>query len=1028
LTERVQLAREGRGDLVIVSGDAGIGKSALLEAFGETVLESGCQVLSGRAWEFADAPAYFPLRAGLRALGVTPAIPAASDSDAFGLWEDVLGALTQGAPRSPIVWILEDMHAADAQTLELLAFLAQPLRNLPALFLISLRSSDPRASGPAIQRLTRLTRASSRITLGPLAALDVTALAAEVSGSALPEDALDAWMARTGGNPLFVVECARAVRAGRSLQSALPDTVVELVAERLRGQAAATRQYLENGAVLGRDFSAASVARMTQGLPSVVIEELLPALRAGILEERAPGRFRFTHALVRDAIEQTMAADVRRSAHAWAVDALAELGETTEVVVERARHAVAALGVIAESTAQELVSKATAALDAEGARDRAFALWQRWMDVRSGAPDSAVLLELARLATAAGFQGEADAAAERAGALAKSAGDPERVARAALARAPSPLPGVRDAAHVRALEEALAGLDAAKTPSLVYLLQARLAAALQPAADPSAPVALARETIARARALDDPALLREVLVYAGSALTAFVDTAETRVLASELLSVALATGDSSRALRALSRLQVAELELSAFEAFDADAERMLSLAREAGHPALTWRPLLVLSMRALARGEFEESERFVAELEQAAMLLDDPALVLTLKAHRAYATFAIDDENAMRTALANDVPELSVWAGELGTPALRAMFGLRLEDRKGVAAVLPGLARFARLMSSESPMLGFVGEAFALAGSKEEREEWLAKLRPLESLQVTSGPIPQTYEGPMRRVLGLLEASLGRFAQANGFLESARQLCRAHRLAPWVARLSLERARVQMASGGVESARALFEEAARTAAELGMRGIEGKALAALGESRPVASSSVPRPGAPEQVRLAREGEVWRVSWGSHVVRVKDSRGVELLARLVAAAGERIHVLALAGDSDAALPESSAGDASDRRAVAAYRSRLAAIDNSLAAAESGGVRGRSQELRREREILLAEISRAIGLGGRLRRVGSATERARVAVTRRLKDAVARIAEVDPVLGQHLRDEVRTGTYCVYFELVNNSRNL
>jgi hypothetical protein len=140
--------------------------------------------------------------------------------------------------------------------------------------------------------------------------------------------------------------------------------------------------------------------------------------------------------------------------------------------------------------------------------------------------------------------------------------------------------------------------------------------------------------------------------------------------------------------------------------------------------------------------------------------------------------------------------------------------------------------------------------------------------------------------------------------------------------------------------------------------------------------------------------------------------------VQLLARLVASPAERIHVLALAGDGEGTFPETDAGDASDRRAVAAYRARLVTLDDDIAAADARTDRRNADELRRERALLLAEISRAIGLGGRLRKVGSATERARVAVTRRLKDAVARISDVDAALGAHLRAELRTGTYCIY----------
>ena len=1006
----------GRGGVVVVSGDAGIGKSALVESIIGEAEGQRVRVLTGRAWEFADAPAYFPIRSGLRALGVTLAVPAASDADAFGLWEELLEALARACDRSPILWVLEDLHAADAQTIELLAFLAQPLRAMAALVVATVRTGDARAAGPVLSRLTRLLRDGSTIALGPLCEADVVALAASVAGRELPSSTAPVWMARTGGNPLFVVECARAVRSGRSLERALPETVVEVVVERLRALPSATRGWLEQGAIVGRDFTAATVARAAERMPSVVIDGLLPALRAGLLEEHAPGRFRFAHALVRDAIEEAMPADARRACHARTADALGELGDATEVLVERARHAIAGLGVTPDDAAEAIVLRAVAALESEGARDRAFSLWRRWIDTRGAKLDAALLLEAARLASAAGNYGEAERMAESAGAMARAANDPVRAAMAALARGASPLPGVVNAAHVRALEDAIESLDAEKEPRLARLLRARLAAAMQPAADPGIPVAIAREAIVGARATGDPSHLREVLVLAGSALMTFVDAVETHALAGELLSSSLAANDSPRALRAFSRLVVGHLELGDFAAFDADADRMMAHTRAVGHPSLTWRPLIVASMRALARGQFEDSERFVTEVEQSAALVDDPALSVSLQAHKMYRMFAIDDEGAIRAALATVAPKLFAFAGDLGTLAIQTMFALRLEDREGAAAALPGLAHFARVLPVDSPSLGIVGEAVALAGSNEDRASWLGRLLPFVGREITTAPIPYTYEGPIARAVGLLEASLGRLDAADARLEAARATCRAQRFTPWVARLSLERGRVALAAGRGNEARTLFDEAASTARELGMRGIEAKARAAMGGGARV---PVPAPATdPESILLTREGEVWRVAWAARVVRVRDSRGVQLLAKLVASRGERIHALVLAGDGEVALPETDAGEAVDRRAVAAYRARLAMIDDEIASTESGTDARRADRLRRERGMLVEEIARAIGLGGRLRKVGSATERARIAVTRRLKDAVARIAELDEDLGRHLRAEVRTGTYCSY----------
>jgi hypothetical protein len=124
------------------------------------------------------------------------------------------------------------------------------------------------------------------------------------------------------------------------------------------------------------------------------------------------------------------------------------------------------------------------------------------------------------------------------------------------------------------------------------------------------------------------------------------------------------------------------------------------------------------------------------------------------------------------------------------------------------------------------------------------------------------------------------------------------------------------------------------------------------------------------------------------------------------------------VLALASDDGAALAESSAGAALDATALLRYRARLAELDEELAIAERTDDDARAARIEAERDAITAELRRAVGLGGRLRKVGSTTERARVNVTRRLRDAIARVSEAQPELGRYLTDAIRTGTYCSF----------
>jgi hypothetical protein len=165
------------------------------------------------------------------------------------------------------------------------------------------------------------------------------------------------------------------------------------------------------------------------------------------------------------------------------------------------------------------------------------------------------------------------------------------------------------------------------------------------------------------------------------------------------------------------------------------------------------------------------------------------------------------------------------------------------------------------------------------------------------------------------------------------------------------------------------------------------------------------------PAAEERFEMTIQGSYWQLRRAERCVRVRDSRGLRHLAALVASPG---HVLRAVDLSD--TPDGDAGDLLDRRAVAEYRRRRAALVRSLA--DPGLARGAADALRHELGFLERELSRAVGLGGRLRRAGSGPERARVRVTRGIRRAIARIAEQDPELGRWLDTSVTTGHGCVY----------
>ena len=176
----------------------------------------------------------------------------------------------------------------------------------------------------------------------------------------------------------------------------------------------------------------------------------------------------------------------------------------------------------------------------------------------------------------------------------------------------------------------------------------------------------------------------------------------------------------------------------------------------------------------------------------------------------------------------------------------------------------------------------------------------------------------------------------------------------------------------------------------------------------------------------------REGDYWTVIFDESTVRVRDVKGMHYLARLLADPEREYHVLDLVAaetgsmtDLDrghaAGLPRSALGDAGemlDPQAKDAYRRRLAEIDDDIEQAQATGDSERAAQADTERDFLLRELSRAVGLSGRDRRAASASERARAGVTRAVRQAIARITEHHHQLGEHLSRTIRTGTYCSY----------
>lgn len=233
--------------------------------------------------------------------------------------------------------------------------------------------------------------------------------------------------------------------------------------------------------------------------------------------------------------------------------------------------------------------------------------------------------------------------------------------------------------------------------------------------------------------------------------------------------------------------------------------------------------------------------------------------------------------------------------------------------------------------------------------------------------------------------------------------------------------------------GDLEGARLEWQAARSAFLSFGASGWVGRCDEMLtgGDRR----SEPPARLVPAGAVFRREGDTRVVHLGGHRTVVRDLKGLRYVERLLSEPGRELHVLDLVAVDNGSLPaRTRAGHADvergeggiaagglpvlDDRAREAYRRRLAEVEEDIDEATAMNDLARRDLAERDREYLIAELRRAVGLGGRMRSTGGSAERARTAVTRSLRYALARLAEHHPAAAAHLRQHVRTGTYCCY----------
>jgi DNA-binding SARP family transcriptional activator len=864
-------ARAGRGRLVLLSGESGIGKSRLADELANRAAAAGVAVLWGRCWEAGGAPAYWPWVQALRTYvrdcdGATlreqlgrgaPEVahllpelrelypdlpeppPLDSEGARFGLFDSTAAFIRRAAALRPLLIVLDDVHAADAPSLLLLEFVTTELADARVLVVASYRDPELDTGDPiAVALIDVARRASLRISLGGLGEPDVASFIELSSQVSPPPSLVSAIAVETEGNPLFVGEVVRLLAAEGRLEQpadaswrlAIPETVKEVIGRRLNRLSHECGDVLAVASVVGREFPIDLVEQIARRSRGDVLR-LLDEAGAARLVTDVPGslgRLRFTHALVRDALYDALPQARRLDLHRETGVAIAARGVDESHLSELAHHFFNALPAIEPHVAVEHARRAgdhamAVLAHEEAARlyDTALQALQLDSDMQRS-DERGLLLALGEALARAGDLPRAKDAFLRAATLARAAADAEDLATAALGYGGrtvwSRLGG--DRVIVALLEEALAALGEEDTPLRARLL-ARLAGALRDDRDPAPRVAIGRRAVATARRTGDRSALTYALRGLCAAQHAIGDHEARLGIAAELSDIARQEGDKEAECEAISAQMLVYAELNEFDTVRERTARFTSIADDLRQPSQRWFARAATALLALHEGRFGDVETLVDDAYELGTR-SEPVL-----AAAAYAIQLYQLRREQARAEEAYSPLARVAAESPARPFFRCALAALAADTGRVAEARRIFEELApngfEIVPRDNEWLlsgAFLVEACEALGDATRASVLYEALLPLSDRSTAN--VPEGVAGAMARYLGILAAMLGREDEAVSHYRSAIAIDTSSGGRPWVAYAQAELAKLLQRLGDTAEAPALRDVAAATVAELGM--------------------------------------------------------------------------------------------------------------------------------------------------------------------------------------------------------------
>ena len=861
----------GRGRLVLLAGEPGIGKSRLAEELLERARASGAQVLVGRCWEAGGAPAYWPWVQALRAyiricepaqlraqLGpgaadlaqLLPELrelfpdlppPSAPESEGarFRLFEAATEFLRSVTRVQPLALMLDDVHAADEPSLLLLRFTAREIADQRLLVVCAYRDVDPTLRAPLSGALAELVREpqTAHVALTGLAEADVAEYIAVSTGVEPAPRLVAAIHAETEGNPLFVGEVVRLLDgegriADGDAHLGIPPGVRVVIGQRVERLSAQCRDVLAAASVMGREFQLDAL----MGLSELPRDQLLDVLDEALAERLltdvpgAHGRLRFGHALIRDTLYDELTSARSLLLHRLAGEALEVIyaGDLEPHLSELAQHFYAAApgGTTdkAIAYARRAGDRAAAQLAYEEAV-RHFELALTLVTETTARCD--VLLALGDAHARAGDRAASKQTYDQAAQLAAASDLREHFAHAALGYGGRIIWDVsRDDEHLLTLlEQALDGLPDEDSALRVRVLARLSGGPLRDARFPPERFArLSDEALAMARRVGDPATIAYA-VHANISGHLTPDYAPRRLeLATELLEVATRSGDAERVLDAHSERSEALFELGRRDEAERELDAMALVALELRQPSQAWLARTHHARLALLDGRLDEAERLVTEAHEMGELVQSwnatVTYLLQLYALRREQGRLGEIEDLVRRS-GQDYATYPIFRCVAAQTAVAE--GNADEARELLEALTAD--DFAQLPYDEEWLLSIclLAEVACALADVERARLLYERLLPYEDRVAIT--CQELSIGAVARYLGLLAAAIGRPDDAERHFEHALELNALIGARPWLAYTQEDYARFLGMRGAVDDAKradGLLAEAAATYAELGM--------------------------------------------------------------------------------------------------------------------------------------------------------------------------------------------------------------